>query len=426
MVTVRKSVLDALSFVHPHENHLTTGDGSTPWTANDGCGANMNILANLFQSAEFLIGDTVVSSCQNFVPQVDTLVKRLRHDGSWLDGMGQTASQTSAYLEERVHAIASDGVQFKKHPDILTNNRQTALTGLVQTINIENIHVAEQTDRRCKIEVVWKLDCLSITGVNKFLGCGDYTLNITPLPSTTAQLAAYQTLASATASKVVGTGAANLSMNVKDIYYYTYEVKGDPQSSYQYFLKLNNTRCQMQTLTASTALTSNDFTVSRSTNALTLACQSTLVNSDSRASAAQFVSYLVAGSGALTGGEEKKLERFFIQYNGSAFPPEQGHNEDDATNRIDYTRHYYVQTQLANGKYFSDPEDLKTFHKRGQYIHQMVENDGKSTRCTVNTSFKTGTSTANMNVLLFDHYTTLVRVVVRNGRVVDVKVEDEK
>jgi len=392
--------------------------------SNDGMGLNMNILANLFQSAEFLIGGTIVSRCDNFMAQIDTLEKRLHYSGSWLNGVGKSSCMMASDQKERVNHVADDGLRFQRVPNTLTADRTIS----ADATTLVGLKIVESSERVNTLELVWKIDALSIMKINHVLPCSDYELRLTPLPSAQCTAAAFQTNSTDVKTAASGTGATNLKMTVQDIYYYILQMRGKATQNTQYVTQLMETRCQAQAVTGD-GLIQKQFSVSPSTYALTTAYQSSLVNNDTRCSQAQFVAYTAskAANGVtdvkVDPGEELKVARYFLQYNGASFPSPDADLKFET--KTDLTRERYVQTQINSGQYFKNPESLQDFQARGQYFHHIVENDGKSTRVTVNQSMP-GANFAQTNVLLFDHYTKTLAVTIRNGRAVRVVTEEAK
>jgi hypothetical protein len=80
-------------------NQLTTGHGIAP---------NLNMMNNLFQSAEFQINNKTVSRISDFMGQIGMVETRLGKSKAWRDGVGSSLSMLSPDLEQRIAEVSSD------------------------------------------------------------------------------------------------------------------------------------------------------------------------------------------------------------------------------------------------------------------------------------------------------------------------------
>ena len=94
----------------------------------------------------------------------------------------------------------------------------------------------------------------------------------------------------------------------------------------------------------------------------------------------------------------------------------------------DYTTQRYAETQIYSGALYDTGggESIQEYHNRGAYYYFAWPRDGtdRSTRVNVHQGFENGTAVQNMRVLLFSHSKQVARVMVQDGRVVDVQLED--
>ena len=65
------------------------------------------------------------------------------------------------------------------------------------------------------------------------------------------------------------------------------------------------------------------------------------------------------------------------------------------------------------------------FNKRGMYITYLTPRDGsdRSTKLTVNASFEAATVMANARLCVCDSFREICRVVIKDGRCIDVQIE---
>jgi hypothetical protein len=81
-------------------NRLTTGHGVAP---------NLNMMNNLFQSAEFQINNKTVSRISDFMGQIGMIETRLGKSKAWRDGVGSSLGMLSPDLNKRLAEVSSDG-----------------------------------------------------------------------------------------------------------------------------------------------------------------------------------------------------------------------------------------------------------------------------------------------------------------------------
>ena len=102
----------------PHRSYLrmrcrlVKGDGTTPVTLSDDVAPNMNLMPNLFQSMEMRINDKVVSRVADFVPQVDSIEKRMYKSKSWLDSVGDATNFWEKDYKKRQADATTDGLAY--------------------------------------------------------------------------------------------------------------------------------------------------------------------------------------------------------------------------------------------------------------------------------------------------------------------------
>jgi hypothetical protein len=108
---------------------LTKGDGTQLDTA-DGVGPNMDMMSNLFQSAEFRINDKTVSRISDFMPQVDMLEQRVSKSSSHIDTIGAATNWMITDANIRISEVSSDGTIIKKNLPVAPADTATTSVAL--------------------------------------------------------------------------------------------------------------------------------------------------------------------------------------------------------------------------------------------------------------------------------------------------------
>jgi hypothetical protein len=347
----------------------------------DNVAPNMNLLANIFQTAEIKINNKTVSRVNNFLPQVDILENRLMNSSSHLDSIGDYTN----FMDPNVE-----------------NRQQDVITG--------------GTGRKSKdFELIWKPLCLSLFKIDHALPCGDFEICLTPRSNALYQLYGIEATAA-------GVDLTKFKLEIVDMYYEACIVSGPRIDNLTYIVPLCQTRCQGEKV-KSESLQKRSFTISPSTNALTIAYQDVRVGSNPRLSASKFISQ----NNAINAIQSDKLVRMYVQYAGQQYP----HKDKEivySQNDKDYTTNAYLETQINNGAYFDTggAEFYSDYNKRGLYYHYKVKKGGtnRATEAYVSQQFVGGTDIENTRVLLFDHSKQVARIKVQDGQIVDVQLTD--
>lgn len=460
---------------------LTKPDGS-PLTLSDNIAPNMNLVAQLFQSAEFKINDKVVSRIGDYMPQIDMLETRLSKSKSWVESLGhsinfldkdfatrqaavcsdgqierkvfeKTSTPTELSLTGETVAVAATGVitfssaygdKVKVGDKIVLDDGSTYLiTGLPSATTVQanggyaaavvtatpNWTLVSKTNEArsvSNLELIWQCP-LSVFKIPHNLPCGRYEVSFNPVPSSQYKL---NVIESRGASKTAGPagGSANYDFNVEQMYFYCLQMESTRVEDITYLLDLENLSIQSDKID-NASLQQKQFDVSPTTFALTSFFQDSRVSSDTRLSASKFHTYPVdipLDPSPKDGYEELKLTRFYCQYSGLSLPQPDADPLYDTT--TDRTVQRYLETQVNSDGAFDTGgcESIEDFHDNGQLLHQRWQKDGsdRSTRVVLNTQFDSGVSTANMNVLLASHYRSVARISIEDSRVVSVQVED--
>lgn len=267
-----------------------------------------------------------------------------------------------------------------------------------------------------QFEIIWQPPLSIFTSVAHAMPAGKYELVMNPQTASVYQQAAIESLGGVT--KVAGT---DFKFQVEDMYFYTANIEGPRLDDITYLLDLDSTRAQTEDIT-SASFGQRNFDVSPSTYALTVAFQDLRSNTDTRFSQTRFRSYNTAGTTEVG----LKLSRFFLQYAGQQLPSPDA--APQFATGIDFTVQRYIETQMQSGGYYDSggAESIEDWHERGAYYYFAIARDGmdRSTRVQVNTGFQTGTDVSQTRLVLFDHARAVCKVEIRDGRVIDVNLED--
>lgn len=321
---------------------------------------------------------------------------------------------------EKVQEIASFATT-------VTENDTLRMSGAVLAVGAANLisqvrkartllDLDVQKSRRIDgMELVWQIP-LSIMKISTALPAGKYELRLNPQTSSIFQQRVIESLID---SKIPG-AANDYIFSVVDMYFYTAELDGPRVSDLTYLLDLEETRCQTQNVLNSTGLQQEQFNVSPSTFALTLAFQ------DARAGSGDT---LYSSSKFKIGAEESnelKLTRMYINYSGMNKPQPDADPSFKIGASEDYTVQRYTDSIIYSGAYYDQggAESLKQWQDRGAYYYFLWPRDGTSRSTRVNTNFQFNTGLTNASVLLFDHYKKVARIRIEDGRVIEVQVEE--
>ena len=458
---------------------LTKEDG-TILELSDDVAPNMGLCANLYQSAEFRIADKTVSRVSDYMAQVDALDTRISKSKSWINSVGYATNWLQDKQNTRLNQVSRDGQDVNSKTlssvsrlglgygaastyEILTDSIDLLAAGanlvvgsfvvgdifkivggagdlteyVIRAVTLDT--VAQQTyvidigaepraaangnfsrvrtnnpSRRVgQFEMTWQPP-LSIFKIPTAVPSGRYELVLNPQTSSQYRKRAIESLL---ADKTPGAGN-DYDFQITDMYLYVATVDGTRADDLTYLLDLEEIRCQVDSADVGGAgFFQKNFDVSPSTFALTTAFQDTRAGSLTQYSASKFKINSTAQ-------DELKLNRMFISYAGQQKPspdadPEFNINDDRTIQR-------YLESQIQTGAYFDcgGAEDIEEYHNRGSYYYFAWPRDGtdRSTRVQVHYGFSG--AVANSRVLLFDHAKKTARIEVKDGRVINVQVED--
>jgi hypothetical protein len=229
------------------------------------------------------------------------------------------------------------------------------------------------------------------------------------------------------------TPGTDYDFSIRDMYLYVNTLEGARVDNLTYYLDLEQISCQAESLVGAVNFGQKNFDVSPSTKALAVAFQDSRVGTNTLFSSTKFRSY-----NALPEADETlKLNRMFVNYAGVSKPQIDADPEyvdyltgapGTATNGRDFTTQRYIETILNSGSYHDTggSETLQEWQNRGAYYLFNWSKDGndRSTRVAVHTGFASGTILNNARLLLFAISSQVAKIVIQNGAVTDVSLED--
>ena len=279
--------------------------------------------------------------------------------------------------------------------------------------------------RVSQYEITWTPP-LSIFNVEHAIPCGRFELVLNPQTSNVYKKAVVETSA---LDQVAGT---DYDFAVQNLYCYINTVEGSRVDNMTYFLDLEQIACQAES-GLSTAFAQKNFDVSPSTKQLVVAFQDARAGTNTLFSQTKFRSYDTLPEADQT----QKMNRMFVNYAGVSKPQIDADPEFEEASEFgagvyvqgkDFTTQRYIETILNSGAYHDTggSETLQEWQNRGSYYLFNWSKDGndRSTRVAVHTGFPTGTILTNARLLLFSISKQIAKVVISNGSVTDVQLED--
>lgn len=270
-----------------------------------------------------------------------------------------------------------------------------------------------------QIELIWKPP-LSLFDVGHALPMNCmYEMVLNPHTSESIQRRIVQSLL---ADKTPNT---DFKVSFDQAYLYLAEVEGPSIEDSSFLLELDEMTIQTEHID-SRSFSQKNFDVSPSTKAISVFYQDERANSGTLVSDSLLKAYPTDvtesnKSGDLT--EEQKLSRFYLHYAGQKYP--QVDWDPAFTEDKNHLTQLYIETLGASGCIFDNGgcETLQEWLDRGMYLHFQTPRhpSDRSTRCSVHNEFDSTADITNMRVAVCSHFTNVVNVQLKNGRVVDVK-----
>jgi len=142
------------------------GDGSIPLRLQDQIAPNMSMAASLLQKMTYKMNDTQVCSITQYIPQCDTLAKRMYHSSEWLNNnIGKNLGYMNPYHQNRLQEFVKDGLlsQTVAKPAFNFDIYSKEELGFGPVDSAEGAKTTAMT--------------LSVAGVITFVALGEYDIN---------------------------------------------------------------------------------------------------------------------------------------------------------------------------------------------------------------------------------------------------------
>lgn len=222
-----------------------------------------------------------------------------------------------------------------------------------------------------------------------------------------------------------GVDVSQIRFNVQDLNLYIATTEGPRVDDLTYMIDIEDINCQVENVTGS-GFQQKNFDVEPSTTALTVAWQAQNSGLNTLSSQSKFKFPSTGVNAALYPSGELALKRFFLRYGLDQKPSP---DFDPLYASPDsFITELYAETQLYSGQKFNEgsPESQQDWIDRGAYLYFAWPRDAtdESTRVNINYQFDTDITVVDTaRTLLFNHYKNVAMITVKNGRVVDVVLQ---
>lgn len=366
------------------ELELTVG-GAKPTRADNVAFAESPI-GNMFNNIYFNMGGQTVSSLTQNLGQCEILKNRL--------------TKSKAY-NETVGKIQGFDPHFY--------SRQLTLTSVAQP-EYEDIASLKRQDHNATM-FIWK-PALGIFDVSTPLGAGEYDIQLNP--SQDYVLSCVQSYKGNTNSLVVGDGAGQVNVRVKQFRFYACMVRTNLPASGVETLHLMEMSVHTINQKADVNVEINDeVSVPSSTRALTLFLQDAQAGKHSDVPPSKYA--VVNSLSALT------VRNYQIQYANMTKPTVRYESQYDADK--DTLQQRYINCALESGQFFNPAgfESYDDYLERGPFQHEsfIKAADNLATRVHVVASY--GAIARDARLFVIAHYSSTVQITRQNGLIVDLK-----
>ena len=457
---------------------ITDQDGKQ-LSKSAGIAPNMNLVANLFDSADMTLNNKKICSVDSNLAQIDILEQRLHKSKAWLDSVGASSNFLQEDLDSRISDISSANVrgsysaqdiglpetQNEMSINQFTSPAVDALIPFTPTV-IKNLTPFTTDTAATPLSYLKAGNLIKYQGVEykicsdavfdggeikfqttlgrSFTGALDNTFQVYVSGDNEGRgVAEFEVIWQPKCLPIfkyagaLPVGDYQLNLKPQNINQGTYAIesilpkvegvdfKFNIEEIYLYVAKCSGPRVEDKEYFISLNKTNCNTTSLTSGQSL----QKNYFNVSSTTNAISIaVQKLSPGDSTLSpsrfrsGGDELSLNRMFLQYANKNFPSPDADPEFKAG--VDYTTQRYIDTQINSGAYFSEggSESILDWQKRGSYHHFLCPKDGqdRSTQLTVNTQFSQDLS--NSTLLVFDHSTTAIKILITDAQVRECSV----
>ncbi len=281
-----------------------------------------------------------------------------------------------------------------------------------------------KSPQKSELEFIWKPP-LGIFSCPYALPAGRYELSMIPQNSAEYMKKAIESFQADInqRSQLDNNGLiSDIQFEVIDLNFYVATTEGPRVDDLTYMIDIEDINCQVENVTGG-GFQQKNFDVEPSTTALTIAWQQQSAGLNTLHSQSKFK--FLSSNPEFDSGE-LALKRFFVRY-GLDQKPSPDYDPDYEGNKS-YITELYAETQLYSGQKFNDgaPESQQDWIDRGPYLYFAWPRDAtdEATRVNINYQFDDSVTVTNVaRTLLFNHYKNVAMITVKDGRVVDVVLQ---
>ena len=467
-----------------YKGRLVGGQANTPDqpNLNDNIAPSLNCQDNLWDGCQLTIGGFSLGSRTKLAPQISAINKRVMKSASWLEGAGKSAHTWDARFDKRQNDVVKRGIigdpvaetfdalagtitvvaatsalvgaaslfteQLKVGDEIITD---TNIGGVVQVLKIksiadntnatitssENVLQAAGTtyskisqgyasSRSNKNERIY-VPPLGVFHQGKALPPARYELILRPKPDTVYKQSAVESLAAVTIQGGARDGANALTNThveylVDDIVFYIAVVDNHERvpDKMTYVLDLEETEVLPRKISGESTVQEN-FTVSKSSFALTVALQSKQAGRNTLFSPSRMV---------VSGDHQNELETLRVDYAGQSRPQPNAIPafKQDVNSHIDYQTYRYAENAVEDLAYY-DTGGVQTkddWREMGPIYHFQWRRVGDdiSTNVDVEVNYPRFANGEQENLMLFHHFKRVIEMTVESGQVTQFLAQD--
>ncbi len=344
------------------------------------------------------------------------------HSGDKVFGVGGN-------FNSHIYVITSIIDNLSVHADRIdaTEADVAAETVVNLTFVRRNKQSVSKSPQRSNLEFIWKPP-MGIFSCPYALPAGRYELSMIPQNSAEYMRKAIESMVQDIGQRSQlddGGTLSEIQFNVIDMNLYVATTEGPRVDDLTYMIDIEDVNCQVENITGS-GFQQKNFDVQPSTTALTVAWQDQKAGLNTLKSQSKFKFPSAGANAANYPSGELSLERFFLRYGLDQKPSPDF--DPIYSSPSSYITQLYAETQLYSGQKFNDgaPESEQDWIDRGAYLYFAWPRDAtdEATRVNVNYQFNSGITTSNAaRVMLFNHYKNVAMITVKDGRVVDVVLQ---
>lgn len=461
-----------------YEGRLVGGQANSPDqpNLNDEIAPSLNCQDNLWDGCQLTIGGFSMGSRTKLAPQISAINKRVMKSASWLEGAGSSAHTWDARFSKRQNDVVKRGIigdpaaiQLDTLAGTITVlvggdnvvgvgtlfTEQLAIGDQIQTAGNQVLTVREITtnllldvtssvntaeagvvyqklqrgypsSRSNKNERIY-VPPLGVFHQGKALPPARYELILRPKPDTVYKQSAVESINAVTIAGGARDGANALTNGeveylVDDIVFYIAVVDNHERvpDKMTYVLDLEETEVLPRKISGGSTVQEN-FTVSKSTFALTVALQSKSAGRDTLFSPSRMV---------VEDDHQNELETLRVDYAGQSRPQPNAQPafKQEGNSHIDYGTYRYAETAVEDLAYY-DTGGVQTkdeWRNMGPIYHFQWRRVGDdiSTNVDVEVNYPNVFADGQENLMLYHHFKRVIEMTIEAGQVTQFLAQD--